>query len=232
MNDIMSCQSLLLLVGCLALSACAEVGVRDLPPERVYLPSVTPSAVVGDGSIFSRAGQDSLLGQDRARRAGDLLTVLIEENVSASSTASSNASRNSATTALTANSLADINRRFGNVGLPWPADMNPGESAIDSSGTGSAAQEGRITGEVTAVVTEVLPNGLLAVRGYKRMELTRGVQIVRLTGLVRPSDIQPDNTVRSRRLADADISFAARGELADASRAGWMNRALLRLWPF
>jgi len=53
-----------------------------------------------------------------------------------------------------------------------------------------------------------------------------------LTGLVRPSDIQPDNTVRSRRLADADISFAAKGELADASRAGWMNRALLRVWPF
>ena len=222
----------MLLLGLLALTGCAEVGVRDLPPERVYIPSAAQTTASNDGAIFSRAGQDSLLGQDRARRPGDLLTVLIEENVSASSTASSNASRNSATTALTANALTDINRRFGNAGLPWPADINPGESAIDSSGTGSAAQQGRIAGEVTAVVTEVLPNGLLAVRGYKRMELTRGIQIVRLTGLVRPSDIQPDNTVRSRRLADADISFAAKGELADASRAGWMNRALLRLWPF
>jgi len=64
------------------------------------------------------------------------------------------------------------------------------------------------------------------------MEMARGTQIVRLNGLVRPSDIQPDNTVRSRRLADADISFASKGELADASRSGWMNRALLRLWPF
>jgi flagellar L-ring protein precursor FlgH len=232
MNDVMLYRSPVLLIALLLLGGCAEVGVRDLPPERVYVPSPAQSIAVNDGSIFSRAGQDSLLGQDRARRPGDLLTVLIEENVSASSTASSNASRNSATTALTANALTDLNRRFGNIGLPWPSDMNPGESAIDSSGTGSAAQEGRITGEVTAVVTEVLPNGLLAVRGYKRMELTRGIQIVRLTGLVRPSDIQPDNTVRSRRLADADISFAAKGELADASRAGWMNRALLRLWPF
>ncbi len=103
---------------------------------------------------------------------------------------------------------------------------------LGASGEGSAAQQGRIAGAVTAVVTEVLPNGLLAVRGYKRMELTRGAQIIRVTGLVRPSDIQPDNTVRSRRLADADISFAAKGELADASRAGWMNRALLRVWPF
>jgi flagellar L-ring protein precursor FlgH len=125
-----------------------------------------------------------------------------------------------------------VDRRFRNAGIPWPVDINPGESAIESKGEGRAQQEGRIAGEVTAVVTEVLPNGLLAIRGYKRLELTRGVQLIRLTGLVRPTDIQPDNTIRSRRLADADISFASKGELADASRAGWMNRALLRLWPF
>lgn len=214
------------------LTGCAEVGVRDLPPERVYVPSGAPIQEPADGSIFSRAGQDSLLGQDRARRPGDLVTILIDEQVSASTSASSNASRNSATTALTTGALGEINRRFGNAGLPWPVDINPSESAIDSSGEGGAAQQGRIAGEVTAVVTEVLPNGLLAIRGYKRMELTRGAQIIRLTGLVRPSDIQPDNTVRSRRLADADISFAAKGELADVSRAGWMNRALLRVWPF
>ena len=225
-------SSLVVFVLALALTGCAEVGVRDLPPERVYVPVGTPVAEAADGSIFSRAGQDSLLGQDRARRQGDLVTILIDEQVSASTSASSNASRNSATTALSPGALGEINRRFGNAGIPWPVDINPSESAIDSSGEGGAAQQGRIAGEVTAVVTEVLPNGLLAIRGYKRMELTRGAQIIRLTGLVRPSDIQPDNTVRSRRLADADISFAAKGELADVSRAGWMNRALLRIWPF
>ena len=212
------------------LSGCAEIGLRDLPPERVYVPATAPmSAPVADGSIFSRAGQDSLLGQDRARQPGDILTVLIDEQVSASSSASNNATRNSATTALTPIALADLNRRLGKA---WASDMNPGESAIESRGEGSAEQVGRIEGEVTAVVTEVLPNGLLAIRGYKRLELTRGVQLIRLTGFVRPMDIQPDNTVRSRRLADADISFAAKGELADASRAGWMNRALLKIWPF
>lgn len=225
-------SNLVVFVLALALTGCAEVGVRDLPPERVYVPVGTPVAEAADGSIFSRAGQDSLLGQDRARRPGDLVTILIDEQVSASTSASSNASRNSATTALSASALSEINRRFGNAGIPWPVDINPSESAIDSSGEGGAAQQGRIAGEVTAVVTEVLPNGLLAIRGYKRMELTRGAQIIRLTGLVRPSDIQPDNTIRSRRLADADISFAAKGELADVSRAGWMNRALLRIWPF
>ena len=212
------------------LVGCAEVGFRDVPPERVYIPSgQKQAAAAADGSIFSRAGQDSLLGQDRARQPGDILTVLIDEQVSASSSASNNASRNSATTALTPTALADLNRRLGKA---WAADINPGDSTIESKGEGTAEQQGRIAGEVTAVVTEVLPNGLLAIRGYKRLELTRGVQLIRLTGFVRPMDIQPDNTVRSRRLADADISFASKGELADASRAGWMNRALLKLWPF
>lgn len=212
------------------LVGCAEVGFRDVPPERVYIPSSQQqAAVVADGSIFSRAGQDSLLGQDRARQPGDILTVLIDEQVSASSSASNNSTRNSATTALTPTALADLNRRLGKA---WAADINPGDSTIESKGEGTAEQQGRIAGEVTAVVTEVLPNGLLAIRGYKRLELTRGVQLIRLTGFVRPMDIQPDNTVRSRRLADADISFASKGELADASRAGWMNRALLKLWPF
>lgn len=216
-----------------SLVGCAEVGFRDLPPERVYIPSgQRTSPPPADGSIFSRVGQDSLLGQDRARQPGDILTVLIDERVSASSSASKNASRNSATTALTENALTEFNRRISSTGFPWPSDINPGDSAIESKGEGSAQQQGRIAGEVTAVVTEVLPNGLLAIRGYKRLELSNGVQLVRLTGLVRPTDIQPDNTVRSRRLADADISFASKGELADASRAGWMNRALLKLWPF
>ncbi len=224
----------LTLLSTLALvGGCAEIGLRDIPPERVFVPSSQqPIPIEANGSIFSRAGQDSIIGNDRSRRQGDLVTVLIEEQVSASSSASSNASRNSATTALNGSALGELDRRFKNAGIPWPIDINPAESAIESKGEGSAEQQGRITGSVTAVVTEVLPNGLLVVRGYKRMELARGAQIVRLTGLVRPSDIQPDNTVRSRRLADAEITFASKGELADASRSGWMNRTLLRLWPF
>jgi len=216
----------------LALASCASVKDRDLPPERVYSQSETTSEVVADGSIFSKMGQEGLLGIDKARRPGDLITILIDEQVSASTSANGNTSRTSKTTALTANALAGIGKGFANVGLPWPSDISPSSSVITSTGVGTADEQGKIAGAVTGVVTEVLPNGLLAVRAYKRMELSRGAQVVRVQGLVRPSDIQPDNTIRSRRLADAEISFAAKGELADASHSGWMNRALLKIWPF
>ena len=226
-------KSLALLPLCaVLLSGCAEIGERDLPPERIYVSPHTAEAISPDGSIFSQIAQDGLLGQERARGPGDLVTVLIEENVTASSSASNGSSRTSKTTALSAGALKGIDAAFGKAGLPWPIDLNPAASGIDSAGKGTAAAEGNIKGQLTAVVTEVLPNGLLAIRAYKRMQLATGSQIVRLSGLVRPSDIQPDNTVRSRRLADADISFAGAGELADASRSGWMNRALLRFWPF
>ena len=215
-----------------SLAGCAEVGPRDLPPERIYVSPRAADSGSADGSIFSQIGQDGLLGQERARGPGDLVTVLIEESVTASSSASNGSSRTSKTTALSAGALKGIDVAFAKAGLPWPMDMNPGASSIDSAGKGSAQADSTIKGQLTAVVTEVLPNGLLAIRAYKRMQLSTGSQIVRLNGLVRPSDIQPDNTVRSRRLADADISFAGAGELADASRSGWMNRALLRYWPF
>ena len=129
-------------------------------------------------------------------------------------------------------SLAGIDKYASKLGLPWAGDVAPGSSTIKSTGSGNADQTGTIRGSVTAVVTEVLPNGTLAIRGYKRMQLARGSTIVRVTGFVRPVDIQPDNTLRSRRLADAEITFAGTGELADAARSGWMNRALLRIWPF
>ena len=215
-----------------AVSACADIAQRDLPPERVYMAPDQNQLPEPDGSIYSRIGQEGLLGVDKARRPGDLVTILIEEQVSASTSATGNASRTSKSTALTAGALSGLDRRLGKLGLPWPSDINPAASEISSTGVGKADEQGRIAGSVTGVVTEVLPNGLLAVRAYKRMELSRGAQIVKVQGLVRPSDIQPDNTVRSRRLADAEISFAAKGELADASHSGWMNRALLKIWPF
>ena len=111
----MKLLALKLMVSLLAitLAGCAEIGARDFPPERVYIPAGSPIETTADGSIFSKAGQDSLLGQDRARRPGDLITILVDEQVSASTSASSNASRNSATTALTASALGEINRGLG-----------------------------------------------------------------------------------------------------------------------
>jgi flagellar L-ring protein precursor FlgH len=85
---------------------------------------------------------------------------------------------------------------------------------------------------VSVTVTEVLANGNLMVRGEKQLALTEGTEIIQVSGIIRPDDVSPNNTVLSRRLANAQIAYRGTGELANAAKAGWGTRALLSLWPF
>jgi len=160
------------------------------------------------------------------------LTVLLGEDISASNKSDLNTSRNSSTTALTPQTIAALGSKGGVGKYLFQSDQNPAKSVVGTTGTGNADLEGTLTGSLTAVVTEVMPNGLLVIRGYKRMGLTQGSNVIRITGLVRPVDIQPDNTILSRRIADADIKYVSTGELADATNSGWMNKLLYKIWPF
>jgi flagellar L-ring protein precursor FlgH len=220
-------KSIVTLVSMIALHGCASLPADD-PPKPVFLQKEGETSAA-DGSIFSNAGTSGLFSARGRLAIGDIVTVLIEENLSGTSSASSSANRASTTTALTPGQLA---RLGATGGFPFAQDLNPADSSIGSEGEGPAEQTGQISGSLTAVVTDVLPNGLLVLRGYKRLRLARGSGILRLQGLARTADVQPDNTLRSRRLADADISYVGRGDLDAAARAGWMNRALLNLWPF
>jgi flagellar L-ring protein precursor FlgH len=82
-------------------------------------------------------------------------------------------------------------------------------------------------------VADVLPNGIIAVRGEKWLTLNSGDELVRIAGLVRADDIATDNTVSSTRVADARITYSGTGAFADASQPGWFDRFFLSpLFPF
>ena len=103
----------------------------------------------------------------------------------------------------------------------------------DTKGDSKAAQGNSLSGSVTVTVAEVLPNGILAVRGEKWMTLNTGDELVRIAGLVRADDISTDNTVSSTRIADARITYSGTGAFADASQPGWLDRFFLSpLFPF
>ena len=93
-----------------------------------------------------------------------------------------------------------------------------------------AIEMGLITN--TKQVVEVLANGNLMVRGEKQLALTEGTEVIQVAGIIRPEDVAPNNTVQSRRLANAQIAYRGTGDLANATRAGWGTSALLKLWPF
>ena len=177
---------------------------------------------VATGGIY-RAGQyQALASSRRARQIGDILTVRLVERTRASKSQSADASRDS-----------EFGVTFpGALPSAVPRDIFEGGGSSGFSGSGSADQQNRLLGDITVSVADVLPNGVLLVRGEKRIEVSRGEEYIRLSGLVRPGDIGIDNSVPSTRVGNARISYAGTGQVAAPSRQGWLQRFFTAVSPF
>ena len=102
----------------------------------------------------------------------------------------------------------------------------------DFSGAGTSSQSNSLTGNITVTVAEVLSNGYLVVRGEKILALNEGDEFVRLSGIIRPQDIRPDNSVLSTSVANSQITYGGNGAVADSNSQGWLSRFFLKVWPF
>ncbi len=185
------------------------------PPRPVGPAYGTPTA----GAIYND-GTDVRLFEDRkAGRVGDILTVRLQE--------STNASKNSATS-TSKSTESDLTNPtvFGAPitanGIPLFQGSLSGESTFD--GAGSSSQSNSLLGDITVTVVERLPNGNLRIRGEKWVTLNQGREFIRLSGIIRPDDIEPDNTLYSYRIADAQITYSSKGVLAAANRQGLISR--------
>jgi flagellar L-ring protein precursor FlgH len=182
----------------------------------------TPAA---DGSIF-QAGQEISWFEDmRARRVGDLLTVKLVEKTEGKKEANSTNSKSQEM------KLTDsLTQSFGLFNGDLQGSLK-GESTFD--GAGDADQKNQLSGSVTVSVIEVLPNGNLYVRGEKRIGINQGNEYVKLAGIVRPIDIDSSNTVESTKIGDATIMYVGDGQVADASKMGWLARFFISaIMPF
>jgi len=197
--------------------------VREEPSYRPAYPEIARVESVDGASLF-QAGQGRYLFDDiRASRVGDIVTIRLEEQTSA---------RKSAETTYEKSSEVGIEEPtlFGSMinGL-----TNSIGSESDFEGEAESDQSNSLQGTISAVVAEVLPNGLLVVQGEKWLNLNRGEEYVRISGLVRPEDVDGFNTVSSLRLADARIAYSGTGTFADSNEAGWLSRFFLSpLMPF
>jgi len=129
--------------------------------------------------------------------------------------------------------VAAINNKANKMtGSGFFQDLNLSGANITSEGSGSAGQRNTLTGSIAAVVVEVFPNGNLLIEGDKKLTLTEGSEYIKLSGVIRAVDVQPDNTILSRRIANAKISYSGTGDLVSASKPGWLTRTLYEVWPF
>lgn len=101
------------------------------------------------------------------------------------------------------------------------------------SGKGSTGQSNSLQGSITVTVHQLYPNGLMLVKGEKWLNLTNGSEVIRVSGLLRPEDVTPENTALSTKLADARLTYSGTGDLADTTSQGWLTRFFNSgWWPF
>ncbi len=206
------------LFGGLAITACSAGG-RMAAQYDALLPLDAGPSGPANGAIY-QAGYDLPLFENAvARRVGDLVTIRLIENTNAAKSSSTSTKKTTAATLagptvagrpVTANGVEVLSGRVAN------------DSSFD--GEGSSRQSNRLTGEITVTVIRRFANGNLLVRGEKWIGINQGREFVRLTGIVRPIDIEPDNSVPSPKVANAQIEYGGRGALADANAPGWLAR--------
>jgi flagellar L-ring protein FlgH len=222
------------------LSACA--GQPQMMPTAEFSP-IQPLAakkpVQVNGSIFAN-GRD-LFGDLRSYQAadisvGDLVTVLLSETTQASRTSNLATSRVGANDVINQGRIDAVVNKFeteSGRGLGGFFDLFPTTgSTVTSTGSGTAGQGASLTGSISAMVVEILANGNLVIIGEKQLALTEGSEFIQVKGIIRPADIQPDNTILSQRIAHAQISYRGTGDLANASKPSWGNTLLYKFWPF
>ena len=212
------------LTGCMSNRAMPE-RVNDFSP---VMPQTSISEKVIDGSIYSGGMNDGLFGDRKAYRVGDLITILLREQTSALKSAESDISRTSVNDSL---SPLQVTKLGSGGAFPLSTDSTL-DSTISNVGEGSQSQSNELGGDITVSVVRVLPNGNLVVRGEKLIVLTHGDEYVQVSGVIRPDDIQPDNTILSKRIANAQITYSGDGEMHDATKMPWMNALLMKFLPF
>lgn len=189
------------------------------------------------GSIFQDSGQGTLYSDQRATAVGDMITIILSERTNASKSASTSTSKDSAVDMPSATLL----------GSPFSASLpsvlpgggraltleNTAEATRSFDGSGDSTQSNTLSGSITAVVTDRLPNGYLRVKGEKRISINQGDEYVRIEGYVRPADIRSNNTILSMYVANAEISYGGSGILNEANQIGWLARFFnSKWWPF
>ena len=209
---------LAVLQGCTAMSR-----PRAMPDDPEYAPVRAQAMMQRDletGSIYQVSRNYNFYGDTVALNVGDVLTVTLSESTRASKNAETSISKDSDI------SLTEPNI-FGRNQLGLATAI---EQQRDFQGAAEADQSNSLAGSITVTVTEVLPNGVLRIRGEKWLSLTNGDEYIRLTGLVRLQDIKPDNTLASNRIADARIAYGGTGDFDQANQMGWMGRFFNSEW--
>ena len=226
--------TLLILSLCvISLGACGKsndtvISIPE-PLEEIQTPALAERT---DGSLWP-GEQHSLYADHKARTLGDIVTITISEQASATKQASTSTDRSSSMT-------AGIPHLFGLENSKWITEhpklelenLVEANFANKFEGAGTTVRKEDLVASLTAQVVNVYPNGNLKIRGGKEVQVNNEIQVIYVTGIVRPVDIMANNTIDSKHVLNAKISYTGKGALSDKQKPGWLMRSLDNVWPF
>jgi flagellar L-ring protein FlgH len=216
-------------VALLGLSACQMLPHHAPPKEDDGMSwAEEPAPKPTNGSIYQSGRELALFENPAARHVGDIVTIVLNESTAAQKSSSTNT--NKATT-QTLPGMTLLGKALTVHGVPIMSNNIADSSKF--AGEGDSAQSNSLQGYVTVTVQKVLPNGNLYVKGEKNIAINQGSEYVRVTGVIRPIDLAPDNSIPSSKVANAKIAYGGKGALADANAQGWLSRFFNSPWtPF
>jgi len=225
LNALAVAASALFLAGCASLSQIPDVDLAKAPETLAFPTTQAAAPAPVTGGLFSPVSFRPGFEDHRARLVGDTLTIQITERLSASQQSATEVTRESDISAgVSAFPLFNDNS--------FARARAQAESSNNFSGDGSTRATNTFAGNITAVVTEVLPNGHLVVIGEKQIGVNQNVDVLQFSGTVDPRTIRPGNTVQSTQVANVRVLSRGRGAQNDAQTFGWLSRFFLTLFPF
>ena len=181
-----------------------------------------------NGAIYQEGMRVGLFEDTTAKYAGDVLTIILIENTNASATSNTNSSKDNKVD-LPGPTLAG--QQVKKDGVEILSNKFSGEREFNGQGT--SAMNSSFNGKISVTVAEVLPNRNLVVRGEKMMLLNQSDEYVRFIGIVRPQDIEQDNTIKSIRVANVHVAYGGQGDLSAANKMGQLGRFFQsQSWPY
>ena len=213
------------------------------PAEALNSLNAARAAAYQENSLYiTGSGLNGLFLDTKARTAGDIVTVKIEESSKATNKANTKTARDSSMSAGI-ETFMGVEDWWQDKVLRWLGTnmpkVNPfgsvsvkGGMASEFEGDGSTTRSGDLTAYITCRVTDVLPNGNLRIIGTREVMVNHENQVIILSGVIRPRDIGDDNTIKSIYVADAKIAYSGSGVIDDRQRPGWMANFLNTVWPF
>jgi flagellar L-ring protein FlgH len=219
-----------------AIGETPKLGSIDDPTAKpgykpVQMPMPVPQAASYNPNSLWRTGSRAFFKDQRAAQVGDLLTVTVnitdKANIANETQRSRANTEDSGTTAF-----------FGSQWLTgtWakalPGRTLTADSTASSDGKGSVQRQEALQTNVAAVVTQILPNGNLVVEGKQEVRVNFEIRELIVAGIVRPEDIQSDNTIDSSKIAEARIAYGGRGQISDVQQPRYGQQVLDVLLPF